>query len=83
MPSYSNLRRLISKSQSSVSKSPYTYKGEWRIKATKGECISRNTPRFFSCQQIIATKTFGSTQTKENLIYITWFLVKTTMLEED
>ena len=33
--------------------------------ATKGECIPCNTSRCLSCQQIIATTTFESTQTKE------------------
>ena len=33
--------------------------------ATKGECIPCNASRCLSCQQITATTTFASTQTKE------------------
>ena len=34
---------------------------------TKGECTSRKTSQCLSYQQIIATATFGRTQTKEKI----------------
>ena len=46
---------------------PHVYINLLKVKqnVTKGECIPCNTSRCLSCQQIIATTTFESIQTKE------------------
>ena len=46
---------------------------------TKWECTPCYTSPCLSCQQVISTTTFGSTQTKENFVDTIKFLVRTIM----
>ena len=51
-----SLRQIIGKN---------TIRHEIKLNMTKGECIPCNTSQCLSCQQIISTTTFESTQTNE------------------